>query len=172
MTVQSFARWRPRGRLAGLPWALILVAGLGSATENRIELRDGSVISGELIGIEGGVYRVRSRALGEVTVRESEVLAIRPVTAETPVPAPSANTGGPQSSDLMAIQRQLLANPGIMEAIARLQSDPAVRTALADPQFTRLILSGDLETLRTNPRFQGLMENPAIQAIVGQALGR
>ncbi len=178
MTVQSLTRRRPRAprcQLSGLSWVLILVTGLVtvlvSAAENRIELRDGSVISGELIGIEGGVYRVRSRALGEVTVRESEVLAIRPATAETPAPAPSANTGGPQSSDLMAIQRQLLANPGIMESITRLQSDPAIQTALADPEFTRLILSGNLEALRANPRFQGLMENPAIRAIVGQALG-
>ena len=170
MTVQLLTR-----RRSALSWALILVAGLCAglvdAAENRIELRDGSVINGELVGIESGVYRVRSQVLGEVRVRESEVLAIRPTTAATSAPTSSANTA-PQTGELAAIQQQLLANPGIMEAITRLQGDPSVQSALADPEFTRLILSGDLQALRTNPRFLSLRENPAIQAILGQALGR
>lgn len=166
MTVQPLTR-----RRSVLSWALILVAGLAGAAQNRIEMRDGSVINGELIGIESGVYRIHSRTLGEVAIPESEVLLIRPATVTTPAPPPSANSD-PQAGDLAAVQQQLLANPGIMDAMTRLQSDQTIQSALADPEFTRLILSGDLEALRANPRFLGLMENPAIQAILGQALGR
>jgi hypothetical protein len=178
-------RWRQRRTrrpLAALYCALILGAGVGNAAENRIELRDGSVITADLIGIVDGGYRVRSTALGEMTIPESQVLAIRPAsagaapgaTAATPAtaaPSPGAGTS-PQAADLAAIQQQLLSNPQTMEAITRLQSDPDVQAALADPEFTRLIMSGNVEALRTNPRTQRLMENPAIKAIAGQAKGQ
>ncbi|WP_295414126.1 hypothetical protein [uncultured Thiodictyon sp.] len=180
-------RWRARrarAPLSALYALLILGAGLVGAAENRIELRDGSVITGELIGVTNGGYRVRSTALGEMTIPQSEVLAIRPAsagaapsaTAATPAtaaPASSAGSGtNPQAADLAAIQQQLLSNPQTMEAVTRLQSDPDVQAALADPEFTRLIMSGNVEALRNNPRAQRLMENPAIKAIAGQAIGQ
>ena len=145
------------------------------AGDSRIELRDGSVVSGELVSVTDGIYRIRSDNLGEIQVRESDVLAIRPgATAAEPGATPTGprtDTVGP-GVNLTGIQQQLLGNPQTMEAITRLQNDPAITSALSDPEFTRLIMSGDIETLRTDPRFQRLLENPAIQAIVGQVLGR
>jgi hypothetical protein len=186
-TIQWHQR-RPRRPLAALYCVIILSASLVSAAETRIELRDGSVITADLIGIVDGGYRVRSSALGEMTIPHSEVLAIRPASANaapsrpgttapnlaTAAPSPGAGSAagtGPQAADIAAIQQQLLGNPQTMEAITRLQSDPDVKEALADPEFIRLITSGDMEALRTNPRALRLMENPAIKAIAGQAMG-
>jgi hypothetical protein len=155
-----------------LLWALILGTGALSAGESRIELRDGSVISGEVVGVGAGGYRIRSAALGEVQVRESDVLAIRPAQAGgTTAPGAGAEAGG-QTGNLAAIQQQLMGNPQTMDSITRLKNDPGIAAALADPGFAQLILSGDLEALSKDPRFQHLMENPEIQAIVGQVLGR
>ncbi|WP_295577944.1 hypothetical protein [uncultured Lamprocystis sp.] len=161
-----------------LPWlAVSLLGGLCiclsplSAGESRIELRDGSVIGGEIIAVGDGVYRVRSASLGEIQVREADVLAIRPGGSGTTATT-AAETGNLGSSGLAAIQQQLLGNPQTMDAISRLQGDADVTAALTDPEFMRLITAGDAEKLRTDPRFQRLMENPAIQAIVEQVLGR
>jgi len=160
-----------------LPWLVIsLLGGLCispgplSAGESRIELRDGSVIGGEVIAVGDGFYRVRSASLGEIQVRESDVLAIRPGGSGTT--AAAATETGDQSSAFAAVQQQLLGNPQTMEAISRLQGDADVTAALTDPEFMRLITAGDVEKLRTDPRFQRLMENPAIQAIVEQVMGR
>jgi len=163
-------------RLAPILLLAILTGGTGAlaAGESRIELRDGSIIGGEVIGVTNGAYRVRSPTLGEVQVRESDVVAIRPMTAGTLATAPADSSAAPATSgaDLAAMQQQLLGNPQIMESITRLQGDPAIQAALADPEFMRLVMSGDVATLRGDPRFQRLLENPAIRALVGQVLGR
>lgn len=160
-----------------LPWLIAsLLGGLCidpgplSAEESRIELRDGSVIGGEVIGVGDGVYRVRSASLGEIQVRESDVLAIRPGGSGTTA-APATDSGN-QDGALAAVQQQLLGNPQTMDAISRLQGDAEVTAVLTDPEFMRLITAGDVEKLRTDPRFRRLMENPSIQAIVEQVLGK
>ncbi len=56
-----------------------------------------------------------------------------------------------------------------MQAIMGLQGDPEIQAALADPALVRLILSGDLEALRADPRFQRLMGHPGIQGILDRA---
>ncbi|HYN76407.1 MAG TPA: hypothetical protein VES73_01275 [Lamprocystis sp. (in: g-proteobacteria)] len=163
------------GHLAILLGAFTFGASAVFAGDSRIELRDGSVVSGELVSVTNGMYRIRSRNLGEIQVREADVMAVRPgSTAAEPVAAPTSprtEIAGP-GANLAGIQQQLLGNPQTMAAITQLQNDPAITSALSDPEFARLILSGDVEKLRSDPRFQRLLENPAIQAIVGQVLGR
>jgi hypothetical protein len=139
------------------------------SAESRIELTDGSVIAGELIGVEQGRYRIHSATLGEVSVPESNIRSIRPMTAESEVNAPAAasdNKG--YGAELASIQQQLTTNPGVMQQIMALQNDPEIKSALADPDFTRMVLAGDLEKLRSDSRFQRLLEHPALQAIMGQ----
>lgn len=157
---------------------LTLAGGPAVAAESRIELRDGSVITGELIGVGGGSYRVQSSTLGEVSIPEAQVLAIRPAGTAAPATPPATAPSGtgaaeaPPGLDLGSVRQQLMAQPQIMEAINRLQSDPEIQSILSDPELVRRIMAGDLEGVRSDPRFQKLLENPAIQAIVSQALGR
>lgn len=156
--------------------ALALAGGVTGAAEGRIELRDGSVISGEVIGVGGGSYRVRSSTLGEISVPESQVLAIRPAgapAAPTPTAAPAGEgtNGTPTGIDIGDIRQQIMAQPQVMEAIGRLQDDPEVQAILSDPELVRRIMSGDLAGVRSDPRFQHLLDNPAIRAILSQVLG-
>lgn len=155
-----------RRRIAGGLIAGLLLAGGNPllAGESRIELSDGSLITGELVGIDNGQYRIRSTTLGEMSVPESAIRSIQPPGSggET---APDVSAYGPE---IASIQQQLATNPGLMGQITALQNDPAIQAVLADPELTRLILAGDLERLRADPRIQRLMEHPGIQGIVGQ----
>ncbi len=158
----------------------LLLAAIASPTvagESRIELRDGTVLRGELVSVSAGAYRIRSAALGEIQVPESEVMAIRPLgaardasSAEDPGAAEIAGASGGTGyrEGLAAIQQRLVGDPGTMQAILSLQENPEIRAALADPAFTRLIMSGDLATLSADPRFLRIMADPAIQGIVGR----
>lgn len=142
------------------------------AEERAIELRDGSVLMGELVGAGNGHYRIRTPVLGEIELPESEVLAIRSAAASALGPA-SAMPGSPDLQGVMAgIQQQMVGDPTLASAITALQSDPELQAALADPAFTQLILSGNVAALGTDPRFLRLMANPAIQAILGQVGGQ
>lgn len=155
---------------AGL--CLTLVATGPRAEGRAFELRDGSVLVGELVGVGNGGYRIRTPMLGEIEVPESNVLAIRPLGEAT-----SASAGsGPHSPDLQGtiagIQRQIVGDPALMGAVSALQGDPDLQAALADPAFVQLVLTGNLTALSADPRFLRLMSNPAVQAILSQAAGR
>jgi hypothetical protein len=177
--------------------SLLGIAGLASSAESRIELRDGTVLYGEVVSASGGAYRVRSGLLGEIQIPESNVVAIRPMGFEGSEPdtgqsgaaapstaygmappaaasaAPSAATSGSDhQGELAAIQQQLVGDPDTLKAIMTLQNDPEIRAALADPAFAQLILSGNVEALSADPRFQRLMEHPGIKGIVGRTTGQ
>lgn len=167
------SRDRRRGALAGWLGLALLLAQGGLAAEGRIiELSDGSVLVGELMGAGAGQYRIRTPVLGEIELPESAVLAVRS-TASAPPQALHAQPGLPDLQGVMAgIQRQMVGDPALMGTIAALQGDPELLTALADPAFTRLILSGNIAALGTDPRFLRLMANPAVQALIGQIGGQ
>lgn len=168
-------------RLRLRPWMLgtwlIAIAGSATADESRIELQDGTVLHGEVISAGGGIYRIRSPSLGEIQVRESDLVAIRPLGAEggqsTAAPRGAVGAAGGQDhqAELAGIQQRLLGDPGTLQAIMSLQNDPEIRAALADPAFAQLILSGNVEALSADPRFQRLMEHPEIKGILGRVQG-
>lgn len=132
------------------------------AEEVRIELRDGSVLTGELVEVQRGRYRIASSVMGEVAVDERDIVSIR-----------SGGGGGAPvyGQQIADIQRQLVGDSDLRGAVMALQNDAAVQAALNDPDFVRLILSGDLAALQSDPRFLDLMAHPAIQAIIGRLLG-
>lgn len=143
-----------------------------ASADSRIELRDGSVLTGELVGIGEGGFRVRTPLLGELEISESDVLAIRPVESGSPARSSSEPaTGQGYQSEIAGIQQRMFADPAIVSSISALQSDPELQALLMDPEFSRRVISGDLQALSTDPRFIRLMKHPAIQAIVGRMGG-
>ena len=151
---------------------LLLFQGTAWTAGRAIELRDGSVLMGELVSAGNGTYRIRTPVLGELELPESEVLAIRSAVG------PASDRGGALSgtTDLQgvmsAIQRRIVGDPTMASAVTALQSDPELQGALADPDFLQLILSGNIVALSTDPRFLSLMANPAIQSLLGQVGGQ
>lgn len=158
-------------RLAILALSLLGAASL--AADSRIELRDGSVLTGELVGAGEGGFRVRTPVLGELDIPESEVLAIRPADPGSATPTDSGYAvGRGYQSEIAGLQQKMVGDPAIMASITALQTDPDLQAALADPDFARLVLAGDIQSLRADPRFMRLLEHPAIQGIVGQLSGQ
>ncbi|WP_295881118.1 hypothetical protein [uncultured Thiohalocapsa sp.] len=142
-------------------------AGAGDLT--RFELDDGSVIVGEALGLAGGVYRIRTPALGEIDV---EAARIRRMERATAAAGGGAGAGGGDYSDqLQGIQRSLVGDPDIMQSIIALQQDPQLQRVLQDPELIGLITSGNVQALREHEGFGGLMSNPGIRAIIDRLLG-
>ncbi|MCG6896014.1 MAG: hypothetical protein LJE61_10515 [Thiocapsa sp.] len=155
------------GVLLWVPGVAVLEAG-----ESRIELRDGSVLSGELVGVGDGRYRIRSSVIGEVEVKEADVLSIRPTAATAASAAMLGSAPADPGGGIAGVQRRIVGDPEILSSVTALQGDPELHAALSDPELVRLVVSGDLEALRSDPRFLRLMEHPAIQAIVGHLIAR
>jgi hypothetical protein len=132
---------------------------------SRIELSDGSVVSGVVVGFADGRYLVESPALGRETIAQSQIRSLQPGAAAGGGP----QGDGPQTADLL---RQMMGDAEIMGTITALQSDPQVQAAPGDPEFMHLVSSGNRGALQSNPRFKAVMSSPGLLALQGRKTGQ
>ncbi len=120
----------------------------------EIELKDGSVIYGEIVSFSGGVFTVRSKGIGTVKIEESKIRTIRS----------GARDRGKQDQ-IQQLQQRMMSDKEVVEMILSLQNDPDVQKILQDPEIMKAVNSGDINALLSNPKFMKLLENPTIQDI-------
>jgi len=141
----------------------------GAAGElGQVELIDGSVICGEIVSSEGGIYTLKTSTLGTVRIEESSIRAIRF--------GPPAKVKGKEQAfrttateaQVHVLQQLMMGDPEIIRMIFTLLNDPDVQGILEDPSIIEAVNAGDIEALTSNPKFMKLLENPTIQDITGK----
>lgn len=148
----------------------------------EIDLRDGSVIKGELVSLLNGVYTVKSPSAGLLRIPESRIRAITTVIA--PIPPDTKRSGAkpngqaaqntdrsqglsPARNDqINAIQQSMMNDKATRDKVLSLQDDPQVQKLLQDPQVLDALRSGDQSRLIGDPRIIDLLKNPAIQNVI------
>ena len=138
---------------------LIILFGLSfghvaAGVDQEIELNDGSVIFGEIVTLEEDIYTIKSIDLGMVRVERSKIRAIRPKS--------NTETIGEQ---LKTIEQRMMNNDEILTLLLALESDPAFKEIMEDPEIMKRVLSGDIHGLMSNSKFLKLIDNPTIQEI-------
>ena len=132
-------------------------ATLTNATETReIELTDGSVITGEVVSLSGGIYTVRSGMLGTLRIEASKIRVIRLQGTASP------SDGGGQ---VKSLEDKMLGDSEIMDTIRALQNDPDLQKILQDPEIMKAVQAGDIAALMRNPEFMKLLNKQAVQDI-------
>ncbi len=154
-------------RSATVLWSLVF-AGLCVAEVATIELTDGSTIRGEVIALNADTYRVKSAALGMISIPQSDVKVVRYGDPAVLQSAMSAGNSTNHAAAMAGIQSQLAESPEIMARIHALRDDPALTAVLADDSVRTAMASGDLEALRANPQIQALLQHPIIREILQQ----
>ena len=153
---------------------LVIVGTLiGTATAGQfgeVELVDGSVICGEIISFDGGMYTLKSGTVGTVTVEASKIRTIRfkpPVKTGV-----KQQKSGHTSADaqIHVLKQAMMGDQEIIRMILSLLDDPDVQEILQDPSITKAMNAGDIEALTSNPKFMKLLENPTIQDITGKMM--
>ena len=139
--------------------------------QSTLELDDGTVVVGEVLSLNDGVYSVRSSTLGTIRIDAAHIRTIRQgVATDGSAQVSGLAAGSGEASrfvaDISAMQQRLAAEPGLMDLVMGLQNDPQLRQALADPQLMALIAAGDLDAIRANPSVRALMNHPGIRAIL------
>ncbi|MBF0386232.1 MAG: hypothetical protein HQL20_00085 [Candidatus Omnitrophica bacterium] len=127
-----------------------------------ITLKDGSTIQGKILGMEKGAYLIESAAIGELRVKESEVVLIT-----APGAAPRENIPpAAESPDLQAVQARMMADPSLMAELQAIASDPEVMALVTDPAFMQAAQARDMAAIQANPRTAQLMNNPKVKALI------
>lgn len=135
-----------------------------------LELTDGSIISGQIISFENGVYTVASPTLGRLTLKDSEILSIRSNSSPSQLMQASPRTPntGNSADNLADIEGRIMADPEIISMVMSLQQDPEVQAILNDPAIMQAIAARDVESLRNNPKIRRLEGNATIRKILGR----
>lgn len=136
-----------------------LTAAPAVAEIKEIELKDGSVISGEVQSLSNGVYTVRTESLGTVQLNEAKVKSIRPLGSSSGQQKPD------QSSQVQGLEEKMRNDKEVMGMIETLKDDAQFRQILEDPELMRAVQSNDVAALMSNPKFLQLMQNPTVKNI-------
>jgi hypothetical protein len=148
--------------------ALCLFFNTAHATEIKdIELKDGSVITGEVISLTNGIYTVKSDILGTIKLEDTKIRAIREKSsASTAVAVPHVSQAQSNAAgEAQSLQQKMMSDKEIMGMIQSLQNDPEFKALLEDPKIMKAVNTGDVAALSADPRFMKLMNNPTVREI-------
>lgn len=155
------------GRAATL---LVILLGAISVPAFAAELRqftlmDGSVISGEIESVEGGIYAIKSPSLGTITIKDSEIRKIEMSSGTSAAERPPSAPGRVNHNHLEALQRRILSDDSIRNAAAALQGDPLFQDILNDPSIMEAVRTGNVQALEGNPKVLRLLDDPRVKEI-------
>lgn len=149
-------------RIAIVSLALISIIGSAHAAElSRIDLKDGSSVTGEVISLTNGIYTIKSDVLGMLKIEQIKVRSIQ--SAADVSAAPSGGTAS--ASDIQTLQKKMMSDGEIMAKIQSLQNDPEFKALLEDPKIMTAVANGDVTALSADPRFVKLLNNTTVQEI-------
>ncbi len=126
----------------------------------EIELKDGSVITGDVVSLNKGIYMIRSESLGTIKIEESKVKVIRPKASSQGARAPQSAGG-----EVRSLENRMMSDQEILGLIQSLQNDPEFRKILEDPDILKAVNAGDIPALMANPKFTKLLNNFTVQEI-------
>lgn len=140
-------------------YQIMFAAGVLAGDMREIEMTDGSIITGEVLSLAGGIYTIRSGSLGTIKIEESKIRAIRSKPS-------SDNAANSQSAgEVSKLQDKMMNDKEVMSMIQSLQNDPDFKKILEDPGIMKAVQAGDVTTLMANPQFMKLLNNAAVQDI-------
>jgi phosphoribosylformylglycinamidine (FGAM) synthase PurS component len=140
-----------------------------SSQLNKIELNDGSVIIGEISGLNNGKYTVNSREVGILQIDETRIKQITPVDLPKDPGFKQTQADDLSSEKIETMKNKLMSNPETMGMINSLQNDPQIKDIINDPEIINAIKSGDATSLINNAKLIRLQSNPVIQDIKRKA---
>jgi hypothetical protein len=119
----------------------------------EIELRDGSIITGNVVSLSNGIYTIKSESLGTIKIEESKVNVIR---------QKSSSQGAGEAKSL---QNKMMNDQEIMGMVQSLQNDPEFKKIMEDPEIIKAVSEGNVAALMANPKFMKLLNNSTVQEI-------
>lgn len=156
--------------------ALSLTCAPALADTQVITLKDGSQLKGELVGVNAGVYTVKTPIMGDVRINQNQVVSISAEgSAPQAMPMPAAASSGMSNGyapQIQAAQAQLMANPDIMTDIQDFAQDPEIAQLISDPQLMQMIMAKDVNGLQNTPQGQALINNPKMRALIEKIQGQ
>ncbi len=148
--------------------SLLTLCGVSFAA--TVVLKDGTVIQGEVVSLQDGVYTIATDSAGTLHVRKQEVRSIdeNDKSATRPGVGLAPDAASPDDGALDAAKSRIAEDPKVLAMVLALQNDPAILAVLADPEIAKAIAAGDYAALMNNPKIIALMNNEKVREVIDQ----
>jgi hypothetical protein len=148
---------------------LLLSSHVFAGDAATIYLNDGSVLAGEIISINNGVYSIQTESMGLININKLKISSINFVSRSKISPSESKKTNGTGNGAILeqasVLSKTIMADEEIMKMIMGLQNNPDFKAVLNDPEIMNAINTGNIEVLLSNPKFLKLMNNSDVGSI-------
>jgi hypothetical protein len=114
------------------------------------------------------IEAVPSRYLKKVKV----IPEVRPETTDDSKTIPMAaaddkkSDNGSGNTDINALKDRMMNDKEIMAIIQAMQNDKDIQAIVSDPAIMRSVEAGDVESLKKNPNFLKILNNPKVRQII------
>ena len=138
-----------------------------AGVRSQVQLLDGTLIQAEIISFSKGIYKLRSKSLGVLSIPEEKVQSIHSNQSEDIEPLKNpGNEVSPTNLKVQGFKNKLTSDPKTMEMLINLQDDPSMIGVLNDKDLMRAIQQGNLSTVIKNPKIQKLMKSKAVGDVI------
>ncbi|MGM0598549.1 MAG: hypothetical protein ACQETH_01915 [Candidatus Rifleibacteriota bacterium] len=174
-----------------------LAAGYAAEQMQQITLNDSSTIIGKVVEMKNGVYVVKSPTLGEIRLKQSNIIAIQAVDSQgSPNSSKNSNiqirdgsqnrisparqkynqkmrnsdNSGqqtPAQDQINSRVRSMTADGDFLNSLMDLSQNQKVMEVMSDPDIMDAISRNDYEYLMNSPKMQELMNSSEIQNLLG-----
>jgi hypothetical protein len=151
--------------MSALILVAVLISDVNAGEIGEVELIDGSVICGEIVSSEGGIYTLKSDTISTVKVEKSKIRAIRFKPSCEPNAKKRDTMPNSSGAQIHLLQQLIMGDQEILQMILSLLNDPDIQGIVEDPSIIEAVNRGDIEALSSNPKFMKLLDNPAIQEL-------
>lgn len=138
-----------------------------------IQLEDGSIIKGKVVGLQNGQYHIETTNLGVIQIAENKIVSISNDTPTTSTISNDEVLNNPNmlKAQVGSLQQTLFSDPNAIMEIQKVFENPELKAILSDPKFVQDIMSYDINKIQGNANTQKLMNNPDIQKLMQQLQG-
>jgi len=139
------------------------MTGILAVTSSAAQIKEIELTDGSIITGE-----VLSLSSGVYTIRTVSLGVLKiddaKVRAIRPQGTPSSQQSG-QTGDVKSLHDKMMSDREVMGMIESLKDDPQFTKILEDPEIMNAVQSGDTAALMANPKFLQLLNNPTVRDI-------
>ncbi len=150
---------------------LLIVPNLSADSLKVFALKDGSIIKGEILEFNQGVYTVKTQ-LGQISIPDDTIVTMSSNDAQASNPAPQPQTQSTNNSAIMGqvqqMQGNIMADPEMVAEIQKIMQDSEIMSILTDQNFMNDVLTYDPNRIEANKNTQQLLQKPAIQNLINK----
>ncbi len=138
-----------------------------------IQLKDGSMLKGEIIKFENSVYTIYTETFGEIEIEDANILSITSAQVPSAMVLPQQAQQNPLeganiNAQAQQIQNSIMSDPALMESMKNIAENEEIKSILSDPNLIKDIMTLDPKKIHDNKEVQQLMNNPEFEALMNQ----